>query len=188
MRGVHPLLKAPGLAKIPGVEVDAEGLPWDKRIHSESKGVLKSGHWKTRRNTDPATVSQVRAELLAAANAPMPGAIPVGTGAPPPSPGQALPGQVPPPPAAQPPAAAVATGAPVFQVEGSAPATPDAGAYAAATFPDLMSRVVDLTMSGVTPDQINALCAQMGIHQPRDFYHRPDLIPRLMASLATLGA
>lgn len=172
--------------KLPnGTEIDAEGLPWDKRIHSENKGLLKSGVWKLRRNVDAAVVQHVKNELRHAMAAPP--AIPVATNpAPAPAPAiqveggtvgtvTAAPAPVPAPPA------------PAVQVEGAAPPAPAAGDFSAATFADLMSRVVDLSMAGVTPEVINGLCAQVGLAQPRDANHRPDLIPQLMGLLATLG-
>ena len=167
--------------KLPnGTEVDAEGLPWDKRIHSESKGLLKSGAWKLRRNIDEAVVAFVKNELRQAMSAPP--AIPVAH-----SPAPA-PANVPAPPAPVP--APAAPPAPAIQVEGAAPptvATVDPSAFAAATFADLMSRVVDLSVAGTPPETINALCAQVGLSQPRDANVRPDLVPQLMALLATLG-
>lgn len=168
-----------------GVEVDAEGLPWDKRIHSEAKGLLKSGVWKLRRNVDEGMVAQVKHELRQAMNAPP--AIPVATGpiVPPAPSGNA--GVVPPAPgvAVAPPAPG-----PVIQVEGGAApaAVPvSADAFAGATFADLMSKVVDLSVAGVAPEVINGLCAQLGLSQPRDANVRPDLVPQLMALLAPLG-
>jgi len=156
--------------KLPnGVEVDSEGLPWDKRIHSDSKGVLKGGQWKVRRNTPDETVKAVKAELVAAMQAPP--AVPMGAAAPAPAPAA-------PAPVAQAPAPAPAA---------QAPAPAPAPAATGATFQDLMGRVVDLTMAGVDNAQINAVCGQYGLSHPRDAHHRPDLIPALLAGLAALG-
>lgn len=46
-----------------GVEVDSEGLPWDKRIHSSARSKVKDGPWKKLRGVDSALVAQVEAEL-----------------------------------------------------------------------------------------------------------------------------
>ena len=47
--------------------VDTEGLPWDARIHSSSRNVVKAtGAWKLIRGVDAALVEQVKAELRAA--------------------------------------------------------------------------------------------------------------------------
>lgn len=43
--------------------VDAVGLPWDARIHSESKATVADGTWRKRRGVDPELVKQVEAEL-----------------------------------------------------------------------------------------------------------------------------
>lgn len=44
-------------------EVDSAGLPWDSRIHSESKAKVADGTWRKRRGADPAIVAQVENEL-----------------------------------------------------------------------------------------------------------------------------
>jgi len=168
-----------------GVEVDAEGLPWDVRIHSSSKGKLANGTWKIARNTPAEKVTAVKAELRAALGAP---AIPVGTAAPAPAPAPT--GIVPIPPA---PGTAAPAPAPLaIQVDnGPAPApagAPPASAYATCTFADAMGRVVDLTVAGVSMDAINAAVATVGLTQPRDLALRPDLVPAAMAAMATLGA
>lgn len=51
---------APGTA----IELDAEGIPWDARIHAGSKSKIKKGTWTLKRGVDPALVAQVKAELL----------------------------------------------------------------------------------------------------------------------------
>ena len=44
-------------------ELDAEGMPWDERIHAGSKAKKKTdGLWKPKRNVDPVLVRQVKAE------------------------------------------------------------------------------------------------------------------------------
>lgn len=42
---------------------DADGIKWDKRIHSSSKELNKDGTWRKRRGVDDALVKQVEAEL-----------------------------------------------------------------------------------------------------------------------------
>jgi len=44
-------------------DVDAEGLPWDGRIHSSSKGINQDGTWRKRKGVAKETVAQVEAEL-----------------------------------------------------------------------------------------------------------------------------
>jgi hypothetical protein len=45
------------------VETDADGLPWDRRIHASTKTKIVSGQWKAKRGVKPDTVSIVTEEL-----------------------------------------------------------------------------------------------------------------------------
>lgn len=56
----------------PSVDVDANGLPWDNRIHSRGKSKLANGCWKVKRELNPALLQQVEAELRQAISAPAP--------------------------------------------------------------------------------------------------------------------
>jgi len=154
-----------------GVQVDSEGLPWDKRIHSSAKGVMKGGQWKLARNLDKDFVESVRAELMAVMNA-APG-VPMATPMAPPAP---APGAVPP-----------ASSVPVAPTPSPAPAGAGGADYGHCTFPDLMGRVVDLSMNGTDPAAVAAICAEFGLTQPRDFANRPDMVPAMMARLAAFG-
>lgn len=53
-------------------EVDSKGIPWDARIHSESKATVADGSWRKRRGVDDATYATVLAELQGAAPPPPP--------------------------------------------------------------------------------------------------------------------
>jgi hypothetical protein len=46
-------------------EVDAEGIPWDDRIHASSKAKVKDGTWRTKRGVEDATIYEVKKELRA---------------------------------------------------------------------------------------------------------------------------
>lgn len=46
-----------------GVTLDKNGLPWDARIHAESKAIIADGTWRKKRGVDAALVTQVEAEL-----------------------------------------------------------------------------------------------------------------------------
>lgn len=63
-----------------GVELDSAGLPWDGRIHAESRAKIKKDNtWKKRRGVDDATVADVEAQLRAILAAPsVPNAPPAG--------------------------------------------------------------------------------------------------------------
>ena len=51
--------------KVEPPRLDTEGIPWDRRIHTGSKAVVKSGRWKQKRNVDQETLANVKAELVA---------------------------------------------------------------------------------------------------------------------------
>ena len=62
-----PVVEQPVAPVVPissDVELDADGLPWDKRIHAATKTKMKrEGTWKIKRGVDPALVEQVKTEL-----------------------------------------------------------------------------------------------------------------------------
>lgn len=47
-----------------GVELDRDGVPWDKRIHSAERTKTNKGTWRIRRNLDKDLVVQVTKELM----------------------------------------------------------------------------------------------------------------------------
>lgn len=51
-------------------DVDVNGLPWDHRIHAESKAKIADGSWRSKRNLDPAIKATVEAELRQVMGAP----------------------------------------------------------------------------------------------------------------------
>ena len=91
-------------------DLDANGLPWDARIHAGSKALNKNGTWRYRRGVDEGIVEAVEAELMGLLSTPV---------APPPPPAQET--TAPPPPAQEttaPPPPAQETTAPPPPVEG----------------------------------------------------------------------
>lgn len=74
-----------------GPELDAEGLPWDSRIHASTRTRNKDETWRLLRGVDQGLVDQVKAELKAAMSAPVPASPP------------AAPAETPPPSDDQPP-------------------------------------------------------------------------------------
>ena len=50
-----------------GLELDSEGLPWDKRIHSSSKNKNADGSWRIRKGVDKDLVNKVKIELRGSA-------------------------------------------------------------------------------------------------------------------------
>lgn len=59
-----------------GVDTDANGLPWDGRIHSSSQKKNADGTWRAKRGVDPDTVTGVEAELKGIMSAPATSAAP----------------------------------------------------------------------------------------------------------------
>lgn len=49
-----------------GAELDADGMPWDSRIHAKTKAKKEDGRWRQKRNSDPGYVAQVMSEYKGA--------------------------------------------------------------------------------------------------------------------------
>jgi len=56
----------PAPAPAPEVEVDRDGTPWDARIHSSGKSLMKNGLWTKKRGVSKETYDQVIAEITGA--------------------------------------------------------------------------------------------------------------------------
>lgn len=158
-----------------GVDVDAEGLPWDARIHGGTKEKTAKGVWKRRRNTDDAEWDRVRAELkqvMSAGASPTPiealaARVPDAAAA------FSVPNVPPPPPPAPvatvPPAPA-ATAAPDIR-PAPAPA-PDIGAFGA-----LLKRIIEAQdAKQITVEQTNQAVQSMGLNTIGDLLNQPDLV------------
>lgn len=66
LQAVSPsLLEDVSAPIVTGVELDAEGIPWDSRIHASSGKKVKAGTWTMKRNVEDAFVVQVKEELKA---------------------------------------------------------------------------------------------------------------------------
>lgn len=148
-----------------GVEVDADGLPWDPRIHASGEGGKRpknaDGRWRQKRSlNDAALKKRVEDELRAAMAAP--GAA---VTAPPSSASSA--GVPTPPPAAAP----TAPSAP--PIPPAPPAVP-----AADTFATLMARLGPPMAQGkITMQAVCDLLAPFGLSAPAQLAARPDLVP-----------
>lgn len=83
-----PPAPAPAPATPGGAELDADGLPWDERIHSKAaEPKAATGKWKTRKNLPAGYKEQIEAELRSASPAAAPATsaapAPVATATPP---------------------------------------------------------------------------------------------------------
>lgn len=159
---------APAGSTSPAVELDAEGLPWDVRIHSSSKEKVANGTWKLKRGVGNQVVwlNQIKDELRRAlGNAP---AVP--TAAPNPAWPFPVPSTTVSPPATP------------------APAASDAGTI---TMARLLPRVTAALDQGrLTADQAGQICAQVSggaVTNVAMLAVRPDLIPHVWGQLDAMG-
>lgn len=156
----------------PGVDTDADGLPWDSRIHSSGAKKNKGDNkWTAKRGVMPQTVAAVTTELRAAMSV---GNVPAPTLAPP---HLNLP---------QTPLGAI----PTPQV--LPPTTPVvAASNGAITMAQLLPRVTSAIDRGqLTPDQTAALATEVSGGQITNvamFVVAPQLIPAFWARLDQLG-
>lgn len=169
-----------------GVELDADGLPWDARIHSSSKGKLaKTGTWKLARNLDPALAASVTAELKAAMALPAARAVPgpthpdiADTDAEQ-SAGAYLPPVMPPTPPA--PHLSVVPPPPVPQPTA---VTPPPTALGAMTFPAFLVEITkQQAAKRLTFDEVMAVLKEHGLENLQLLTARPDLIPSVYSRL-----
>jgi hypothetical protein len=176
-----------------GVDLDAEGLPWDATINAVSAdgGHPKTadGKWKKKRGVGETYVNErkalLRAALAAGNAAPAGGPVtpPPSASVPPPA-GAGAP--VPPPPPSNPGNA----GAPIPTPQASVPTTQGA-AGSNVTMAQLLPRVTAAITAGtLTPDSAAGLAKEISggaIDNVAMFAVRPDLIPALWARLDVLG-
>lgn len=153
-----------GTAPTPDVgapDRDSAGLPWDGRIHSESKATIGDGTWRKRRGVDEATYDAVMAELRGAPNptlapstddTPLPPAEPAVTETPVAAAASAS-EDVPPPPAA------------------------DSNGPDLSSFPKFVSAVnsKDVPAELKTYDALNKICQEtFGVNAFKDMKDRPN--------------
>lgn len=166
---------APPPASVPasGVELDADGLPWDARIHQSSKGKTQKNVWKMRKGlNDDAMVNRVKAELLAVVAMALPPVAAPQTPAIPTPPAAPVPFV--PPVAPSPPAPPVAPSAP-------------AGPSAPSTVVELMPRITSAMTAGLLPNAaIGWACGVVGLPNLMALNAAPDLVPKVWETL--LGA
>ena len=161
------------------VELDAADMPWDGRIHSDTKSKIGDGTWRTRRGADPAVVAAVTAELKAAMGAPAAPSVPI----PPPFVASVVP-SVPPVPTAR--VVESAGAAPTVSPSDALMAAPPepAAAIAITTFPQLMMAITKGIGKGTftQPDVVKAI-EGVGLASIPMLASRPDLIPAVAAAL-----
>lgn len=168
-----------------GVELDADGLPWDARIHSgpaDKRPKNADGRWRRGRGVDDAQFNVVAAELRQIMGVPGPAAplAPPVAPVPVPVPPAVASAPIPVPPAPQP------TPAPVVMESGPVAAAP---AASVATFADLMRKVTRMQTAGlVTVEGTSQIAQALGLTGLRDLMQRPDLVPSFDALLPAEAA
>ncbi len=187
-------------------ELDAEGLPWDERIHSSTKNKTKDGSWKTRRNLADGVYEQIVAELRAGASAvppvPLPPSVvpapPLPPGVPaPPAPVAHATGAVPPPP--PPPSdfqQAVAPQVPPPPPPVMVPPPPDVAGQLPTgtppnglTFRSLMQKIHNLLQGGkLKSEQITEACKSVGIDGLQALVKAEHLLGPVDAAIERLSA
>lgn len=170
-----------------GVELDKTGLPWDNRIHAESKGKIADGTWRKKRNLDPAVLAQVEAELRQVMGAPAaaplaPTTAPIAP-TPPLAPAAPVTANLPTASTSQPVAAPLPPAAP------PAPAAGEVPADARAMFVGLVGRAsAAIQGQKVTQAEVNQCCADAGVPALPLLANRLDLVATVAARIDALIA
>jgi len=153
-------------------ERDKNGIPWDERIHSSSKGTNKDGTWARRRNTPDAKFDAVMAELRAANTAMT---LQAATGvlpAPPPPPAPVAAAAAPPPPPATAP-----------------PPPPPAATGAIINFPNIMMKITSAQSAGtLTGMHLKPAMEAAGIDTVSALKDSEEARAKFHAKLVELGA
>lgn len=169
-----------------GVDLDAKGMPWDNRIHAESKGKIADGTWRKKRNLDPTVLATVEAELRQLMGAPVvplvPTTAPIAP-TPPLVPAAPVTANLPTASVSQPVAASLPPAAPQAPVVGEVPAD------ARAQFVALVGRAsAAIQGQKVTQAEVNQCCADAGVPALPLLANRLDLVAQVAAHIDALIA
>lgn len=183
-----PITTTPGVASsVAGVDLDAKGMPWDNRIHAESKGKIADGTWRKKRNLDPTTVATVEAELRQLMGAP--GVTPLAPTTAPIAPTPPLAPAA--PVTANLPTASVspAVAAPLPPAAPQAPVVGEVPADARAMFVALVGRAsAAIQGQKVTQAEVNQCCVDAGVPALPLLANRLDLVAQVAAHIDALIA
>lgn len=183
-----------------GSGLDADGLPWDERIHSSSKKRGRDGTWNKRRGGPKGEeLAAIEAELRAglteapaapqAPTAPPPPPMPAAPVAPPPVPPVPPVPQAPsapPPPVPTAPAPEPAPAAPAAQPEQPAAPAPTADM----DFPTFMSQIGPKLGEGegqIGAQYLAEVCQSLGMNTMTDLALKPEQIGPMVQRLAADG-
>lgn len=140
---------------------DANGLPWDERIHASTKAKNADGSWRYRKGVADTQKSKVEKELRAALAAnPAPS-----------SPTPALPAALPATPG----------------LPAAAPALPTVNPAYTAFVEFIAARTVPAPGARLTPEWVQQALTTYGVEngQMQNLAHRVDLIPQITAAIKT---
>lgn len=166
-----PVAAAPAAPAAPaspaGIEVDADGLPWDARIHAGGRARNADGRWRQKRGlNDAALKARVEAELRQAMGAAASVPAPLPPAAPPAPVETAV---IPSPPAASTPTPEASTPAAVVTEE---------------TAPQFLARVGAKIASGaLTQERLAAVLQTVGLTTMAQLIVAPALIPAIRAQI-----
>lgn len=151
------------------VELDSEGLPWDSRIHSSSRGKIANGTWKLVRGSDPARVEAVKSELRALM------AVPVNSAVIPPSPVNTDQSVIAPPKSH-------------YLIDQPGAVIPPIPTPIRHGFVDFIEDITQrLVSKKLTQADILKACTDAGIAAPNLLATRPDLIPQVARALDAIA-
>ena len=154
---VNPVIEVPSAPVATGTTLDAEGIPWDERIHSSSKATIANGTWKKKKGLAPEKYEAIKAELIMGLQSN--GLAQMQTNEPTATP-KVDPIEVPSAPAVEVPSAPAVEGA-------------------VTNFKDLMAYV---STHNCLP-RLTEIAKELGHESFMVFKHQPDLIPYAMAEL-----
>ena len=178
---------SPTATLTPGVDLDAKGMPWDNRIHAESKGKIADGTWRKKRNLDPTLLATVEAELRQLMGAP--GVTPLAPTTAPIAPTPPLAPAA--PVTANLPTASVspAVAAPLPPAAPQAPVVGEVPADARAMFVALVGRAsAAIQGQKVTQAEVNQCCSDAGVPALPLLANRLDLVAQVAAHIDALIA
>lgn len=170
-----------------GVDLDAKGMPWDNRIHAESKGKIADGTWRKKRNLDPTLLATVEAELRQLMGAPgvtplAPTTAPIAP-TPPLAPAAPVTANLPTASVSQPVAAPLPPAVTPAPVAGEVPAD------ARGMFVALVGRAsAAIQGQKVTQAEVNQCCVDAGVPALPLLANRLDLVAQVAAHIDALIA
>ena len=172
-----------GAAVLPnGVELDKNGLPWDARIHAESKAKIADGSWRRKRGVEDTLVATVEAELRQVMGAPV--AVAGVPAAPLAAPIVTTPAPAAPAGASSP----TITASPVVAPPPPAPPAPPA-ADARQVFVQLVGRSAAAMAAGkLTQQEVTDCCTAAGVPMLPLLANRLDLVPGVAAAIDAIIA